>query len=331
MTRDDGWQLLSIGRQVERLGFFAESLLLAVRSGALDPEATGRAGGGSHYAALLALFDSSITFRAQHQQSRELEPLLSLIVLDPENPERWRASFTRCAPDWRSWPTRRWAPPTRSGGCCRTPGPMAPDPAVRAATRPGRCPHCCNAWRPARNRHGRSPRRPPRAISGTPSAPICRGLTPMHLQVTHVTDYRYEPAVSMAQHIAHLLPRATPAQSVDRAELRVEPSPTMLTESTDAFGNRQHFFALPGEHPRPADPGRAACARRPARSRGGGFTDARVERVREHFRYRVGSAWDPATRVLATPPRTCRCRRHLPTTPTRASPTRVRSSTRQSI
>ena len=36
--------------------------------------------------ALLVLFDSSITFRAQHQQSRELLPLMSLLVEDDENP-----------------------------------------------------------------------------------------------------------------------------------------------------------------------------------------------------------------------------------------------------
>jgi uncharacterized alpha-E superfamily protein len=59
MTRDDGWQLLSIGRHVER---------------------------SSHYMALLSLFDSTITFQAQHQQSRDIEPLLSLLVLDNDNP-----------------------------------------------------------------------------------------------------------------------------------------------------------------------------------------------------------------------------------------------------
>jgi uncharacterized alpha-E superfamily protein len=32
------------------------------------------------------LFDSTITFHAQHQQSREIAPLVSLLVLDDENP-----------------------------------------------------------------------------------------------------------------------------------------------------------------------------------------------------------------------------------------------------
>lgn len=82
MTRDDGWQLLSIGRHIERLSFLTSVLDLATASGLLNnPNAD-----SSGYMALLALFDSTITFHAQHQQSRELEPLVELLVLDDENP-----------------------------------------------------------------------------------------------------------------------------------------------------------------------------------------------------------------------------------------------------
>lgn len=89
MTRDDGWQLLSIGRHVERLNFLASALDLAVEVGALDQPSRDDAPWGdnsSHYMALLSLFDSTITFQAQHQQSRDIEPLLSLLVLDNDNP-----------------------------------------------------------------------------------------------------------------------------------------------------------------------------------------------------------------------------------------------------
>ena len=82
MTRDDGWQLLAIGRHIERLSFLTSVLDLAVASGLLNNPNTD----GSGYMALLALFDSTITFHAQHQQSRELEPLIELLVLDDENP-----------------------------------------------------------------------------------------------------------------------------------------------------------------------------------------------------------------------------------------------------
>jgi len=82
MTRDDGWQLLSIGRHIERLAFLTSVLDLALTSNLLkDPKAD-----DSGYIALLALFDSTITFHAQHQQSRDLAPLIELLVLDDENP-----------------------------------------------------------------------------------------------------------------------------------------------------------------------------------------------------------------------------------------------------
>jgi uncharacterized circularly permuted ATP-grasp superfamily protein/uncharacterized alpha-E superfamily protein len=82
MTRDDGWQLLSIGRHVERLSFLTTVLDSAIRMGLLfNPNVD-----SSGYTALLNLFDSTITFHAQHQQSREIAPLISLLVLDDENP-----------------------------------------------------------------------------------------------------------------------------------------------------------------------------------------------------------------------------------------------------
>ncbi len=88
MTRDDGWQLLSIGRHVERLGFLSAALALAVEVGAFDAPSDDSAAheNNSHYVALLALFDSTITFQAQHQQNRELAPLIDLLVQDNDNP-----------------------------------------------------------------------------------------------------------------------------------------------------------------------------------------------------------------------------------------------------
>ena len=89
MTRDDGWQLLSIGRHVERLGFLSSALDLAVEVGAFEriaDEAHSADENSSHFAALLSLFDSTITFQAQYQQSRELAPLIELLVQDHDNP-----------------------------------------------------------------------------------------------------------------------------------------------------------------------------------------------------------------------------------------------------
>ncbi|WP_310610931.1 circularly permuted type 2 ATP-grasp protein [Limnohabitans sp.] len=89
MTRDDGWQLLSIGRHVERLGFLSSALDLAVEVGAFEntaDDAHSADENSSHFTALLSLFDSTITFQAQYQQSRELAPLIELLVQDNDNP-----------------------------------------------------------------------------------------------------------------------------------------------------------------------------------------------------------------------------------------------------
>ena len=89
MTRDDGWRLLSIGRQLERLGFLADALARGVAGGAVFEEAG--------FAAMLSLFDSTITFHAQYQQRRDLAALIDLLVLDRDNPRSlgWVAQTLR--------------------------------------------------------------------------------------------------------------------------------------------------------------------------------------------------------------------------------------------
>ncbi|HEY1128676.1 MAG TPA: circularly permuted type 2 ATP-grasp protein [Roseateles sp.] len=78
MTRDDGWRLLSIGRQIERLSFHAEVLAEAFeRDLALTEDG---------FVLLLGVFDSTITYRAQFQARREAAPLLHLLVHDTDNP-----------------------------------------------------------------------------------------------------------------------------------------------------------------------------------------------------------------------------------------------------
>jgi len=105
MTRDDGWRLLSVGRQTERLDFLAQSLMLGVQL-----ELPAREDG---FALLLNLFDSTITYRAQFQARRELAPLLHLLVLEPDNPRSLagvtrtlRDRLTRLARDEPRWVQR---------------------------------------------------------------------------------------------------------------------------------------------------------------------------------------------------------------------------------
>jgi uncharacterized alpha-E superfamily protein len=78
MTRDDGWRLLSIGRQIDRLDF-----LCSVLKAAFDEGAVHRQDG---FELVLELFDSTITFRSRFQRGFDVAPLLSLVVLDTDNP-----------------------------------------------------------------------------------------------------------------------------------------------------------------------------------------------------------------------------------------------------
>ena len=89
MTRDDGWRLLSIGRHIERLGFLSDALAQGLQRGATDDEAG--------FEALLALFDSTITFHGQYQLRRDLGPLLDLLVCNADNPRSlgWVAQSLR--------------------------------------------------------------------------------------------------------------------------------------------------------------------------------------------------------------------------------------------
>ncbi len=89
MTRDDGWRLLSVGRHLERLGFLSKALARAFETGSVHTV------GG--FEALVSLFDSTITFHAQYQQSRDVAALIALLVLNKDNPRSlaWVAQTLR--------------------------------------------------------------------------------------------------------------------------------------------------------------------------------------------------------------------------------------------
>lgn len=78
MTRDDGWRLMTMGRQIERLACMAGTLAAFEATGALHEEAG--------FDLLLALADSTVTYRALYQGRQELPPLLHLLVQDAANP-----------------------------------------------------------------------------------------------------------------------------------------------------------------------------------------------------------------------------------------------------
>ncbi|WP_444812780.1 circularly permuted type 2 ATP-grasp protein [Variovorax jilinensis] len=78
MTRDDAWRLLSIGRHIERLSFLSSALEAGFTTGSVH-EVSG-------FEAMVALFDSTITFHARYQQRRDVATLVDLLMLDGDNP-----------------------------------------------------------------------------------------------------------------------------------------------------------------------------------------------------------------------------------------------------
>ncbi|MFI4929066.1 MAG: circularly permuted type 2 ATP-grasp protein [Burkholderiales bacterium] len=77
MVRDDGWRLLSVGRQIERLDTLCHALACGLEAGL--------AGSDEGFNLLLGLFDSVITYRARFQGRREMLPLLDLLVFDTDS------------------------------------------------------------------------------------------------------------------------------------------------------------------------------------------------------------------------------------------------------
>jgi uncharacterized alpha-E superfamily protein len=78
MTRDEGWRLLAIGRQIERLVTLAGSLQVMFETQqALSEEG---------FELLLQLADSVITYRARHQRWQHPVALVELLVRDHANP-----------------------------------------------------------------------------------------------------------------------------------------------------------------------------------------------------------------------------------------------------
>lgn len=78
MWRDDGWRLLTAGRQIERLMHLAQALSRGFYTNAVHD-----AGG---YGVLLDLFDSTISFNARYQRSRSVAALIEHVVLNHQNP-----------------------------------------------------------------------------------------------------------------------------------------------------------------------------------------------------------------------------------------------------
>ena len=87
MTQDDGWQLMMVGRRLERLQFLAELLSQRLRSGETPMQ--------SELEWLLDIGDSTITYRTRYLAVPRLGSTIDLLVFDRTNPRalafQWHA------------------------------------------------------------------------------------------------------------------------------------------------------------------------------------------------------------------------------------------------
>ena len=125
----------------------------------------------------------------------------------------------------------------------------------------------------------------------------------MLLHITHTTTYHYAPQVNTAQHMAHLLPRDASSQTVHAAQMHITPEPQTCSEHVDVFGNKRTFFSLPVAHDTLRIVATSAVETHfiPFAPELAQHTPA-WEKVRDHFLYHAGAAWDAANEfVFASP------------------------------
>lgn len=70
----------------------------------------------------------------------------------------------------------------------------------------------------------------------------------MIFDISHRTHYRYSQPVAQSQHVAHMLPRATPHQVVLSSTLRVDPAPDLRAETVDSYGNKVTLLDIDTPH-----------------------------------------------------------------------------------
>ena len=123
----------------------------------------------------------------------------------------------------------------------------------------------------------------------------------MLLSLTHETRYHYTPAVDNADHVLHLSPPSTPAQTVLSHHLDISPTPSRVHETYDVYGNRCSFFSLQGSHEQLSVTAHSTVlthalpAAMPA-------SQIAWEQVREMFRYRAGVPYNKAWEFLFASP-----------------------------
>ena len=121
----------------------------------------------------------------------------------------------------------------------------------------------------------------------------------MNLQITHETRYDYSPVVEVAQHLCHLQPFQSDAQTLLSHSLRITPEPDTQSQSVDTFGNTVNYFSLQSAHSQLVVTAQSTVATRPPLIPTSTVT---CGQVRERFRYVADAAYDPAAEFLFASP-----------------------------
>lgn len=125
----------------------------------------------------------------------------------------------------------------------------------------------------------------------------------MLLEITHETQYFYDPHVEIAQHFAHIKPAQMASQQVLKSEIIVNPKPAWSEENIDNYGNICTFFSLQSRHSELLITAKslmrtnsiAVATPKPSET-------PAWELVREYFRYHSNTKWDAASEFLFTSP-----------------------------
>ena len=70
----------------------------------------------------------------------------------------------------------------------------------------------------------------------------------MIYKIVHRTTYKYKYPVSVGSHVACLKPRTLARHRLAQSELQIIPSPAVVTERVDYFGNHQYIFTIEEPH-----------------------------------------------------------------------------------
>jgi transglutaminase-like putative cysteine protease len=145
----------------------------------------------------------------------------------------------------------------------------------------------------------RSPKPLARSISPIRASQKALGPAEMHVEVTHVTRYRYQPRVEHAQHVAYLTPLQAECQQLLSHRLEIDPLPDECESRPDLFGNTRTFFTILAPHQQVSVTAHSVVATMP---RPPVLSSIKWPVAQACFQYRAHAPYHPATEFTFASP-----------------------------